>query len=360
MESQHLGNLTLSEITTLFQQKGESTFRGKQLYHWLYQKRVFNFSEMTNLKESLRESLASEFLLGLPKVKTVHKSWDGTEKFLLELSDSKTIESVLIPAMNDQGRKRNTLCVSSQVGCAIGCTFCNTATQGLDRNLLPHEIVGQVLAVQKHLDDKHEEDTEEKITNIVFMGMGEPFHNFDHVFKAIEILLDPEGLNFSKRKITVSTSGLLPAIKRFATEIPKLSQVNLALSLNGFDDETRGKTMPINSVYPIDEIFKVLKEIPLEPRRKITFEYILMEGINDNPEDVPKLIKLLGNLPCKMNLIPYNEFPGSPYRKPSDERIFAFHEALASRGIQSNIRHSRGKDILAACGMLKTTEKQKN
>jgi 23S rRNA (adenine2503-C2)-methyltransferase len=257
---------------------------------------------------------------------------------LFELSDRESVESVLIP--ND---KRQTLCISTQVGCAMACSFCLTGRLGLTRNLNHYEIVEQVMAVRRAVQP------ETRITNIVYMGMGEPLHNFDETIESLKILLDERGLNFSKNKVTVSTSGLVPQIKKFG----ELTDVKLAISLTATTDETRERLIPLNRKHNLAALLKACREYPLKGKRRITFEYTLLKGVNDSQDDAKRLVKLLAGIPAKVNLIPFNDFPGSGFERTSDETMLAFQKYLLDRHVQANIRVSRGRDILGACGQLK-------
>jgi 23S rRNA (adenine2503-C2)-methyltransferase len=340
----HICGLRLSDLESeLVEGAGvpekKARYHSRQIFTWLYQRKVASFDAMTDLSKVVRAYLAEKFSIApLPRV-FEQKSTDGTRKFLFQLHDGKTIESVLIPAED-----RLTICISSQVGCAMGCTFCLTGTMGLMRNLAAHEIVGQVLELSKLAD----------ISNIVFMGMGEPLHNLENVCRAIEILLTQEGLNFSKRKVTVSTSGLVPAIRKFNERMAGRNLVNLAISLNGSYNEQREAVMPVNKAFPIEELLDACREFKLEPHRKITFEYVMLGGVNDTLEDAARVHTLLQGIPSKVNLIPYNPHPGSAYKRPEDVDVGAFHKYLNDRGLDAMIRHSRGRDILAACGQLRS------
>lgn len=324
----------------------KARYHSRQIFRWIYQRKVTSFEEMTDLSKVVRAHLSSKFSIDcLPKA-FEQKSVDGTRKFLFKLDDDKTIESVLIPAED-----RLTICISSQVGCAMGCKFCLTATMGLMRNLEVHEIVGQVLELSR----------EANISNIVFMGMGEPLHNLENVCRAIEILLSQDGLNFSKRKVTVSTSGLVPAIRKLNTRLTGENRINLAISLNGSYDSQREAVMPVNKAFPIEDLLDACREFELEPHRRITFEYVMLGGLNDSVEDAARIIELLKDIPSKVNLIPFNAHAASPYKRPTDEAIDSFHRYLLDRGVAAMIRHSRGRDILAACGQLRSAaEAEKN
>ena len=334
----NIKSLSKAALAQVLQSWGVEGYRFDQVFRWVYQKDAGSFAEMSNLSKTLRAQLEAHFTLERFTPMAVQTSSDGTRKFLFQLSDRESIESVLIP--NGQ---RQTLCISSQVGCAMGCTFCLTATLGLTRNLSFYEIVEQVMAVQRAVGP------ETKLTNIVFMGMGEPLHNFDNVIESLKLLLDDHGLNFSKNKITVSTSGLVPQMLKFG----ELMDVKLAVSLSATSDEVRDRLIPINKKYDLKTLMQACRDYPMARRNRITFEYTLLEGINDSLDDAKRLIKLIAGIPVKVNLIPFNEFPGSVYRRTHDEKLLKFQKYLLDRHIQANIRSSRGRDILGACGQLK-------
>jgi 23S rRNA (adenine2503-C2)-methyltransferase len=339
----HICGLRISDMTEELVGIGlpekKARYHSRQIFRWIYQRKVTSFDEMTDLSKQVRAHLNEKFSFErLPRA-FHQKSVDGTQKFLFKLDDEKTIESVLIPADD-----RLTICISSQVGCAMGCKFCLTATMGLMRNLGVHEIVGQVLELSREAD----------ITNIVFMGMGEPLHNFENVCRAVEILLSQDGLNFSKRKITISTSGLVPGIRKLNTRLVGENRVNLAISLNGSYDAQREQVMPVNKAFPIEDLLDACREFELEPHRRITFEYVMMGEHNDKLEDADRVIRLLRDIPSKVNLIPFNPHEGSEYKRPTDEAVDQFHRHMMDRGVAAMIRHSRGRDILAACGQLRS------
>ncbi len=330
--------LTQEELAELLKSWGVEGYRFQQLYQWIYQKDVADFSQITNLSKLIKERLAQEFEIQRFTPEHIQVSEDGTRKFLFKLDDGETIESVLIP-----NGPRQTLCISSQVGCAMACSFCLTGTLGLRRNLKHEEIVEQVMAVRRHID------SEVKLTNIVFMGMGEPLHNMQNVLEALKFLLDERGLNFSKNKVTVSTCGLVPQMLEFG----KLSPVKLAISLTGTTDEVRDRLIPVNRRYPLQQLFQACRDYNLPSRGRITFEYTLLKGVNDSMEDARRLVQWMRGVPAKVNLIPFNEYPGAPYRRTEDSVMLAFQKYLLDRHVQTNIRHSRGRDILGACGQLK-------
>ena len=328
----------------------QACYRAQQVFHWVYQRHVMNWELMTDLSKDLRSWLAENVTIYQPHELQSQQASDGTLKFLWQLQDGKTVESVIIPAAlqepdpdseaQEPVKQRLTLCISSQVGCAMKCKFCLTGTQGLERHLEVHEIVGQVLELRKRAP----------LTNIVFMGMGEPLHNLDHVIKACEILLDQDGMNFSKRKITVSTSGLVPAIEELGRRI----DVSLAVSLNATTDEQRSEIMPVNKKWNIKSLLDACRKYPLGSHRRITFEYVLLKDFNDSLEDAARLVRLIQGIPAKINLIPFNEHSGSSLKRPTDSTVHNFQKYLLDRGMTALIRISRGQDILAACGQLRS------
>lgn len=333
---------------TLRQELQLEPFRAKQLIRWLYKSRERSFEHMTDIAKPVRQSLAERYrILRLPIVKT-QDSRDGTRKYLFELPDGKFIESVLI-----KQPKRYTLCISSQVGCAIACAFCRTGRMGLTRHLQTAEIVGQVLSVQDDIAARLEQDPESTsfFQNIVFMGMGEPFHNLDNVIRAVELLNDPLGFDFSARKITVSTSGLVPAIEKFGDSN---ARANLAISLNATTDAVRDVLIPINKRWPLEVLLNTLREFPLRAGRRITIEYVMLKDVNDTSEDLARLPKLLRGIPSKINLIPYNDNAGLGYHAPTRENVYRWQESLLAKGMNSTVRWSKGIDIDAACGQLAT------
>jgi 23S rRNA (adenine2503-C2)-methyltransferase len=342
---------------------------------------VSGFEEMTNLSKEARTLLSECFTIDSLKILERHRSpTDGSTKYLLQLADGKTVESVLMPIENKSG-KRTTICISSQVGCAMGCEFCRTAEMKLMRNLSQGEILGQILAVQDDMaskfnsdrasagsdslrpDDRsersHAERTDEghggravspHISNVVMMGMGEPLHNYDNVIGSIRLMVDDFAIGISQRKITVSTVGLAPEIERFGKDV----KVKLALSLNATTEEGRLKLMPITKKYPLDAVIEACKNYTRGSKHKVTFEYVMLSGINDTPDDMKRLAQIASHVPNKINLIPYNEYPGSPYKRPPNETLMKFFDYLTQRHFQVNIRYSKGLDVLAACGQLAT------
>jgi len=334
--------LTQPELETLCVERfNERAFRGRQLFQWLHARQARTFDEMTNLSKTFRARLADAVELSVIEPHNAYDTPDGTTKLTFKLHDDAVIESVVIPA-----KGRVTLCVSSQVGCAIGCKFCLTAKMGLVRNLSAAEIVEQVAWAKSLWEPQHNR----RISNIVFMGMGEPLHNYDSVTQALRILLDPEGMNFSRRKITVSTSGLVPAIERLGHE-PGIG-VNLAISLNASDNATRDIVMPINKKWNIEALLDALRNYPLEPRQRFTIEYVLLGGVTDTLDDARRLIKLLTGIRYKINLIPWNPFPGVDFERPEPEHVQRFQRFLLDNNINATVRETRGLEAMAACGQL--------
>lgn len=317
--------------------QGLEAYRGRQVRHWILGRLAASFDEMANLPKPLRALLAERANISHLEQVKVRTSIDGTRKYLFKLHDGHFIETVLIPE-----RDHFTLCVSSQAGCAMNCRFCLTAAQGFKRDLETPEIIEQVIQVKRSMDNP------DRMTNIVFMGMGEPLANYDAVVKAIENLVSEDGLNFSHRKITLSTCGLVPQLRKLGKDVT----VNLAVSLNAADDETRNFLMPINHKYPLKILLSALRDFPLPNRRMITFEYILIKDINDRDEDALKLAALLADLRAKINLIPLNPHPGSDMSPPSQKTILHFQEILLKNNFTAIIRKSKGEDISAACGQL--------
>ncbi|MFQ5802161.1 MAG: 23S rRNA (adenine(2503)-C(2))-methyltransferase RlmN [Candidatus Methylomirabilales bacterium] len=338
-----LRDFTLPELTEWIGSFGEPPYRARQIFRWLWKRQIQGMSEMTDLPRACRESLAARVRLSPLSVVGLQSSRDGTRKLLLRLSDGEEIEAVLISEA-----RRLTACISSEAGCAMGCRFCLTATMGLHRNLRPAEIAGQVLALASTLAPG------EHITHIVLMGMGEPLANFAATEKALQILTAKAGLGFPPRRITVSTVGVVPGIRRLARSG---LGVNLAVSLTATTDEVRNDLIPINERYPLAELLQACREFPLPPRRRMTFEYVLMAGVNDHVADAHRLVRLLKGIRCKVNLIPLNEAPEIPFTRSSRQRTEAFQKILQRAGTIAPIRESRGEDISAACGMLATADR---
>jgi len=336
--SQNILDLSKRVLEDWLLEKGLKKYNLNQILQWLYSKKVPSFDEMTNLSKEVRGLLSENFTIRmLEVVERHHSAIDGSTKYLFRLADGNAVETVLIPQKN-----RTALCISSQVGCAMGCKFCKTADMKLVRNLTQGEILGQILGVQRELPPG------EKITNVVMMGMGEPLHNYQTVINALEIMIDDFAFGLSRRKITVSTVGLAPEIEKFGKD----TKVKLALSLNATTEEGRRELMPITRKYPLEEVIEACRRYAFGSKHKVTFEYVMMSGVNDSIEDAKRLSRLGSHVPCKINLIPYNEYPGSPYQRPSEEKVRSFFKYLADRHFQVNIRYSKGLDVMAACGQL--------
>ncbi len=335
--------LPLERLGELVAALGERPFRARQVYRWLHQKGAASLGEMTDVPRALRAALAERTALTTLACAAEQRSSDGTIKWTWRTADAKLVESVYMPEPD-----RRTLCVSSQVGCAVGCTFCLTGTMGLARNLGPGEIVDQVHRANRRIAELGLAAGPRPLTNLVFMGMGEPLANYRSLKVALDLLLSEDGPNFSHRHVTVSTSGLVPVMRRLGLE----TQVKLAVSLNATTDAQRDALMPINRRYPLAELLAACRGFPARNGRRITFEYVLLEGVNDSAEDARRLADLLRGIPAKVNLIPYNANPDLPYRAPAPERVVAFQETLAARNLTVVVRKSRGRDISAACGQL--------
>jgi 23S rRNA (adenine2503-C2)-methyltransferase len=337
-EKVDLKNLSPQELKQFITSFGREKYRSIQILRWLYQKGAHSFNEMTNLSKKFREELTKVSLISILHPLRTEEARDGTKKFLFELEDKKRIESVLIP-----DKDRLTLCISTQAGCAFGCKFCLTGKMGLKRNLTTSETLNQILAVRETLNGKR------SMTNIVLMGMGEPLANYENTMKAIELMLHPDAFKFSSRRVTLSTVGLLPEMEKMATERIRF---RLAISLNATEEETRSQLMPINRRYPLKKILQLCRTFPLQPRSRITFEYVMLREINDSPRDAKRLLKMLNRIPSKVNLIPLNEAPGIPFKRPSDETVRQFQEILINGGLTTIVRASKGAEISAACGQL--------
>jgi 23S rRNA (adenine2503-C2)-methyltransferase len=336
--AENLVGLSRAEIESVIAELGEPPYRGRQVYAGIYCRRLRRWEQFTDLSKSLRQRLDGRFEIAYPGIERVFDSRDGTRRYLFSVPPAQRIESVFIPE-----ERRDTICISTQVGCAVECLFCVTGKLRMRRNLSPAEIVGQVLALQA------DRGTTPRRLNVVIMGMGEPLHNYDNVMRAIRIMADPGGMSISPRRITLSTSGVVPEILRLAREpvIP-----NLAISLNASSDDVRDVLVPINRKWNIEALIDSCREFPLEPRRRITFEYVLIQDVNDSPEDAARLVSLLRGLKKKVNLIPLNADPWVPLRTPSESRILAFQKVLTENHVTAYIRRPRGNDVSAACGML--------
>ena len=339
----NLLGLSRKQMEAFFADMGEKAFRATQVMKWIYQEGVDDFGAMTNLSKVLREKLTEVAEIKLPEVVQDHPSSDGTRKWLLKVDEVNHIEMVFIPEA-----ERNTLCVSSQVGCTLACSFCSTARQGFNRNLTTAEITGQI-ALAARIIGLPENKGERVITNVVLMGMGEPLLNLENVGPALELMQDDLAFGISKRRVTVSTAGVVPGID----ELRELSDVSLAVSLHAPNDELRDQLVPINKKYPIKELMAACKRyVAGKPHRRVTFEYVMLAGVNDSDEDARQLVKILRGVPSKVNLIPFNPFPNAPYECSSNNRINAFREIIMQAGIITVTRKTRGEDIAAACGQL--------
>jgi len=355
--------MTPAELSALVERLGERPFRARQLFRWIHHKGVATFDEMTDLPRGFRERLAEAARLTTLAIDGVQVSRDGTRKYRMRTADGMLIEAVYMPdetgpdtfdpedpAEGEPRRVRRTLCVSTQVGCAMGCGFCLTATMGLERNLTPGEIADQVYRVNADLRALGDPamDAQRPLTNLVYMGMGEPLHNYENVKRSLDLLLDADGANFSHRHVTVSTSGLVPNIQRLGEE----TQVKLAVSLNATTDEGRAKLMPVDRKWNIAALLDACRKFPMKYGRRITFEYVMLRGVNDTDDDAHRLAALLQGIPAKVNLIPYNENPGLGFGDPGAERVQAFRGILEKHGMAAMVRKNRGRDISAACGQL--------
>jgi 23S rRNA (adenine2503-C2)-methyltransferase len=333
-----LANLDRPALEKALEERGHQRFRARQIFRWIYRRGVTDAAAMTDLSRDLRAKLISDFSLTTPELVARERSVDGTEKFLLRLADGRQIESVFIPDTPSM-----TFCISTQVGCAMACAFCLTGKMGLVRNLTAGEIAGQVRVLAGALEMR------DKAFNIVLMGMGEPLHNYDETMRALRILNDEHGFALPPRRVTLSTVGLLPALERLAQE-PLMP--NLAISLHAPTDVLRAELVPLNKKYGVKEIIDACKQFPLTRRRRITFEYVLLAGVNDSPDAARSLAKLLSGVKSKVNLIPLNAAPGIPFERPSDLAVDRFAQILAACGLVVSVRKSRGRDIRAACGQL--------
>ena len=333
-----LAAMDVSDLEAALAERGYPRFHGRQIFTWIYAKGVTDFKSMTDLSHELRGDLAIRFRITTPILIAKETSLDGTVKFLLGLEDGRRIESVFIPDTPSQ-----TFCISTQVGCAMKCGFCLTGKMGLARNLTAAEIAGQVRVLAAELGLRQSK------FNIVLMGMGEPLHNYENTMKALRILNDKHGFALSPKRVTLSTVGVLPALERLATET---FMPNLAISLHATTEDQRDALVPVNRRYGLEDILEAARKFPLKRRNRITFEYVLLRGVNDTPEDARRLVRMLGNIRCKVNLIPLNEAAGISFRRPSDESVNAFARILVDGGLTVSVRKSRGRDIRAACGQL--------
>ena len=346
----NLVGLTREEIATAFADigvpKAALRMRANQVWHWIYYRGAKSFVEMTNVSKDMRAELAAHFSIGRGETQALQTSKDGTRKWLLGFGPGQEVESVFIPEED-----RGALCVSSQIGCTLNCRFCHTGTQAWVRNLDADEIVAQVLVARDVLGEWPSPAGGRMLSNIVLMGMGEPLYNYENVAKAMRIVMDPEGISISRRRITLSTAGVVPEIERVGAELG----VGLAISLHAVNDDLRNELVPLNKKYPIAELLDACRNYPGGSNaRRITFEYVMLKGVNDSLADAKELVRLIAGIPAKINLIPFNPWPGAPYECADDETIAAFAEVVNRAGYSSPVRVPRGRDIMAACGQLKS------
>lgn len=338
----NIKDLSFKELTAFLSEREQPTYRAQQIRQWLFQRRATAFAEMTSLSRVLRDQLEENFAISRMRTLRRAEARDGTVKFLFGLADGASIESVLIPEA-----RRLTLCISTQAGCGFGCAFCATAVLGLKRNLTASEIVDQVIEANLSLTE------DQRVTHVVFMGMGEPLANYSQTLTALEIITDGEwGIGISPRRVTVSTVGLVPQIERLMEQ----TRVNLAISLHAPTDDLRGELMPVNRKYSLDQLLDCCRKLPIPRRKRITFEYVLLGGVNDSEEQARRLARVLRGIPSKVNVIPFNPHPGSSFLRPPPDRIERFQSVLRDEGVQINIRRPRGDDIQAACGQLQGEE----
>jgi 23S rRNA (adenine2503-C2)-methyltransferase len=351
MRKTHLIGLSRQELETTLMELGLEKFRAKQIWHWIYAKGATDFDQMTSIAKDTRAKLEAHFTIARPTISVAQVSFDDTRKWLLEFPDGNKIETVFIPE-----KDRGALCVSSQVGCTLSCTFCHTGTMPLVRNLSAGEIVSQILMARDGLEEWNKRREDCLFTNIVMMGMGEPLFNYDNVAKALMIVMDPEGIAISKRRITLSTSGVVPMIERCGTELG----VNLAISLHAVRDDLRDELVPLNKKYPLAQLLEACRNYPAANNaRRITFEYVMLKGVNDTDADAHELVRLLDGIHAKVNLIPWNPWPGAKYETSTRSRINAFAAIVNDAGYSAPVRATRGQDISAACGQLKSDSQRK-
>ena len=345
MKSNIIGQ-SREDLKAIIKECGAPAFRANQLWHWLYHRGARSFEDMANMPLSLRNDLASAYVIERPTIATAQASTDGTQKWLLRFSDGEEAETVHIPDV-----ERGTLCISSQVGCTLTCKFCHTGTQKLVRNLTSAEIVGQMMVARDVFSEWPTPFEGRHISNIVMMGMGEPLYNYDNVAKALKIIMDHEGISLSRRRITLSTSGVVPMMQQCGEELG----VNLAVSLHAVRNDLRNTLVPLNKKYPLEMLLEACRSYPgANNARRITFEYVMLKGVNDTPADAKELVRLIQGIPAKINLIPFNPWPGSDFECSSPQAINAFAEIVFRAGYSSPVRMPRGRDILAACGQLKS------
>ncbi len=349
-----LVGLSREELAAEMVAIGEKPFRAKQLWHWMYHQGVTDFARMPSIAKPMQAKLAERFVVGRPDVATEQTSTDGTRKWLFRWRDGQEVETVYIPSPDED---RGAVCISTQVGCTLSCTFCHTGTQKLVRNLGAAEIVGQFMAARDSYGEwpSPKDGTARHLSNIVVMGMGEPLYNYENTAKALRIVMDHEGIALSRRRITLSTSGVVPMMDRCGAEL----NVNLAVSLHAVTNELRNEIVPLNRKYPIEELMAACRRYPgASNARRITFEYVMLRGVNDSPAEAREFVRLLKGLPAKVNLIPFNPWPGSPYKTSTPEAVRAFAAVMEEGGYSSPVRRPRGRDILAACGQLKTASER--
>ncbi len=345
-----LAGMTRAELAAVVAGLGEPAFRVKQLWHWIYFRGATDFAAMSSIGKGLRRQLAERYTLARPIAVQALASADGTRKWLLRFGDGREAECVHIPEAD-----RGTVCISSQVGCTLSCRFCHTGTQRLVRNLTHAEIVGQLMVARDALGEWPSPPADREITNIVMMGMGEPLYNYDAVAAALRMVMDPEGIAISRRKITLSTAGVVPMIKRCGEELG----VNLAVSLHAVTDELRDELVPLNKKYPIAQLLAACRDYPgVNSARRITFEYVMLKDVNDSPPEARELVRLLGGIPAKINLIPFNPWPGAPFETSRDEAVQRFADIVHAGGLVGTVRTPRGRDIFAACGQLKSASER--
>jgi len=350
-----LVGLSREELTAELVAMGEKPFRAKQLWHWIYHQGEADFARMNTIAKPMQIKLAERFVVGRPEVATQQDSADSTRKWLFRFRDKQQVETVYIPSADED---RGAVCISTQVGCTLSCRFCHTGTQALVRNLGAAEIVGQFMAARDSYGEwpSPKDGTPRHLSNIVVMGMGEPLYNYENVAKALKIVMDHEGIGLSRRRITLSTSGVVPMMDRCGAELG----VGLAVSLHAVTDELRDEIVPLNRKYPIAEVLAACRRYPgASNARRITFEYVMLRGVNDSEAEARELVRLIRGMPAKVNLIPFNPWPGSPYKTSTSEAIHRFADILNDAGYASPIRRPRGRDILAACGQLKTESERR-
>ncbi|MBR0662175.1 23S rRNA (adenine(2503)-C(2))-methyltransferase RlmN [Neoroseomonas oryzicola] len=350
-----LVGLSREELAAEMAAIGEKPFRAKQLWHWIYHQGETDFAKMTTIAKPMQAKLAERFVVGRPGVATQQDSADSTRKWVFAFRDDQRVETVYIPSADED---RGAVCISTQVGCTLSCRFCHTGTQKLVRNLGAAEIVGQFMAARDSYGEwpSPKDGTARHLSNIVVMGMGEPLYNYENVAKALKIVMDHEGIGLSRRRITLSTSGVVPMMDRCGAELG----VGLAVSLHAVTNELRDEIVPLNRKYPIEELMAACRRYPgASNARRITFEYVMLRGVNDSEAEARELVRLIKGLPAKVNLIPFNPWPGSPYKTSTSEAIQRFAQIVNDAGYASPIRRPRGRDILAACGQLKTESERK-